>query len=61
MFGPTLGLSSWLQDLSPFTHTPKVPAASLSVPPLLVLALVATAVAVAGFVAIRRRALVLPA
>ena len=61
MFGPGLGLPRWVQDLSPFTHVPMLPAAELTPAPLAVLSLVAVTLAVAGTVALRRRDLVLPA
>ncbi len=61
MFGTTLGLPQWLQDLSPFTHVPKVPAATLTAAPLGGLLAVCALLAVVGVVAIRRRDLVLPA
>lgn len=61
MFGPTLGLPQWVQDLSPFTHVPKVPATSLTALPPLLLTTVALVLAVVGTVAIRRRTLTLPA
>jgi ABC-2 type transport system permease protein len=61
MFGPSLDLPTWLQDLSPFTHTPKVPATDPAVTPLLTLLLVGGALVAAGTVAVRRRALLLPA
>ena len=60
MFGPALGLPGWLQDLSPFTHTPKVPAADPEWVPILVLLGTALAVGVLGFLGLRRRSLVLP-
>jgi ABC-2 type transport system permease protein len=61
MFGPTLGLPQWSQDLSPFTHIPKAPALDVTPTPLIVLASICVALAVAGIVAIRRRNLILPA
>ncbi len=61
MFGPTLGLPHWAQDLSPFTHIPKAPATDVTAAPLLILASICVALAVAGVVAIRRRNLILPA
>jgi ABC-2 type transport system permease protein len=61
MFGPGLGLPRWVQDLSPFTHTPKVPALELSVAPLLVLSVVCLGIGVAGVLALRRRDTLLPA
>jgi ABC-2 type transport system permease protein len=61
MFGPGLDLPGWLQDLSPFTHVPNVPATDLEVAPLLALTGVAVIVAGAGLVAVRRRHLLLPA
>jgi ABC-2 type transport system permease protein len=59
LFGTTLGMPQWVQNLSPFTHVPEVPAASVTVAPLLLLAGVWLALAVAGVVATRRRDLVL--
>jgi ABC-2 type transport system permease protein len=61
MFGPTLGLPQWSQDLSPFTHIPKAPALDVTAAPLIFLASICVALAVAGIVAIRRRNLILPA
>ncbi len=61
MFGPSLGLPQWAQDLSPFTHVPKVPAVDVDAVPLLALTAVGIALAAAGIVAIRRRDLLLPA
>jgi ABC-2 type transport system permease protein len=61
LFGPGLGLPGWVQDLSPFTHVPKAPAAAVTAPPLLVLMGGCCALAVVGLLAFRRRDLVLPA
>ena len=33
MFGPTLGLPQWAQDLSPFTNIPKAPATDVTAAP----------------------------
>jgi ABC-2 type transport system permease protein len=61
MFGPSLGLPTWVQDLSPFTHSPKAPAVAVTAAPLLALTGVGVALALAGLTALRRRNLVLPA
>ncbi|MBD3926232.1 ABC antibiotics transporter [Nocardioides cavernae] len=61
MFGPSLGLPSWVVDLSPFSHVPNAPAVDISQGPLLGLGLVAALLAAAGVVVLRRRNLVLPA
>lgn len=61
MFGPTLRLPQWAQDLSPFTHIPKVPATSLTSLPLLALAGITVALLAAAIAAARRRNLLLPA
>jgi len=61
MFGPGLGLPDWVQDLSPFTHVPMLPAADLSLAPLAVLSVVAVALAATGTAAFRHRDLALPA
>ena len=45
-----------MMDLSPFTHTPKVPGvADVSTLPLIVLSLLAAALVVSGVVGFRRR------
>lgn len=54
-FGPLLKTPDWLNDLSPFTHVPEVPAADLTILPLAVLSLVAVALGAAGLVGLRRR------
>ena len=61
LFGPSLGLPLWAQDLSPFTHVPKAPAAAVTAAPLLLLVGTGLALAATGIVALRRRDLSLPA
>jgi ABC-2 type transport system permease protein len=61
MFGPSLGLPSWLLDLSPFTHVPNAPAVELSVAPVLGLSMACLLLASAAVLLLRRRDLVLPA
>ena len=53
--GPILEVPQWVLNLSPFTHTPKLPGSSWSVVPLLVLVGVALAIAVVGIIGVRRR------
>jgi ABC-2 type transport system permease protein len=55
LFGPTLRLAQWFQDVSPFTHVPKLPGGSGSTVPLAWLALIALALAAAGLALLRRR------
>ena len=62
MFGATtLQLPQWMQNLSPFTHIPKAPAADVTIVPIVSLLTIAAILAVAGLVAFRRRNLPLPA
>jgi ABC-2 type transport system permease protein len=61
MFAPGLNLPQWAQNLSPFTHIPKVPATAVTVAPLVVLTGICLALALTGLAAIRRRDLILPA
>lgn len=55
MFGQLLDLPSWLQDVSPFQHVPRYPAADLELLPLVVLLLVALALTALGLAGLRRR------
>ena len=62
MFGAaTLQLPTWAQNLSPFTHTPRLPAAEVDALPILALMAVGAALIVAGLAWFRRRDLGLPA
>jgi ABC-2 type transport system permease protein len=61
MFGPSLGLPTWLLDLSPFTHVPNAPAVALTFAPMLGLGLICLVLAAAGVLLLRRRNLALPA
>jgi ABC-2 type transport system permease protein len=61
MFGPSLGLPVWVQDLSPFTHVPNAPAVPVSAGPLVVLTLVCVLLAGGAVLVLRRRNLALPA
>jgi putative exporter of polyketide antibiotics len=56
----TLQLPSWVQDISPFTHTPKLPAAELSGVPVVALVAIAAALVAAGLATFRHRNLILP-
>ncbi|TDD30502.1 polyketide antibiotic transporter [Kribbella turkmenica] len=55
MFGALLELPGWVTDLSPFAHTTALPLADLPVAPLVVLAVLATILALAGGTGFRRR------
>jgi ABC-2 type transport system permease protein len=66
LLGPLFGaatfqLPEWTQNLSPFTHTPKLPGADVTAVPAGALIAVAAALAAAGLAAFRRRDLALPA
>jgi ABC-2 type transport system permease protein len=55
LLGPTLRFSQSVQDISPFTHVPKLPGGTVSAVPLTWLAAIAVALAMAGLVGLRRR------
>jgi ABC-2 type transport system permease protein len=55
LFGPALTLPQWLQDISPFTHVPKLPGGAVTAAPFGWLALAALALAVAGLAGLRHR------
>jgi ABC-2 type transport system permease protein len=61
LFGPTLKLPRWAQDLSPFTHLPKAPAVPVTAAPILALIAVVAALTLTGLVSLRHRNLALPA
>lgn len=55
LLGPTLRLTHWIMDVSPFTHLPKLPGGTVHALPLVCLGLVAVALTGAGLVGLRRR------
>jgi ABC-2 type transport system permease protein len=55
LFGPTLQLSHWVLDVSPFTHAPRLPGGPVSAAPLLWLCAAALAATAAGLAGLRRR------
>ena len=55
LFGPTLQLAQWVQDISPFTHLPKLPGGAVTAAPLAWLSAVAVVLATAGLAGLRRR------
>jgi len=55
LFGPNLGLPQWVLDISPFTHSPRAPAAQVSVLAVVALVAVSVALVAAGIAAFRRR------
>jgi ABC-2 type transport system permease protein len=61
LFGATLGVPAWGQDLSPFTHVPKVPAVPFDAAPVTGLVVAMTVFASVGLARLRHRDLVLPA
>ena len=61
LFGAaTLQSPQWMQDLSPFTHVPKLPAAEVTALPMVGLLALSTFLAAVALVAYRRRNLILP-
>jgi len=54
-FGESLDLPEWVSALSPFEHTPLVPAAELTTYPLLIMGAIAAALTCIGVVGLRRR------
>ena len=54
-FGALLELPQWLLNISPFSHTPFVPATNVDVVPLLILGAIAITLSCAGLAAFRRR------
>ncbi|MFF5078530.1 ABC transporter permease [Actinoplanes sp. NPDC000266] len=55
LFADSFDLPGWSRQASPFTHTPQVPRAELTIAPLLVTVLLAAALVVAGLAGLRRR------
>lgn len=53
--GAVLQLPRWLQDLSPFERVPQLPAASLTLLPLLVISAIAAGLTLAGLGGLQRR------
>jgi ABC-2 type transport system permease protein len=53
--GTVLRIPSWVRDLSPFEHSPQLPAAELTALPLVVLAAIAVALTVTGVTGFRHR------
>jgi ABC-2 type transport system permease protein len=53
--GTVLGLPRWLSDLSPFERVPQLPAASLTLLPLVVMSGVAAGLTFIGLTGLRRR------
>src|SRR5262249_33658248 len=53
--GPLLRVTQPVMDLSPFTHTPKLPGVDVTYVPFVVLTAVAVALAVVGLAGFRRR------
>jgi ABC-2 type transport system permease protein len=53
--GAVLGLPRWLEDLSPFEHVPQLPAASLTLLPLVAMSAVAAGLTLIGLTGLRRR------
>jgi ABC-2 type transport system permease protein len=58
MFGVLLDLPQWVMDLSPFQHTPAVPADAFELVPVVALLVVAAALTAIGLTAFRSRDLV---
>ncbi|HXR27044.1 MAG TPA: hypothetical protein VN771_04215, partial [Candidatus Baltobacteraceae bacterium] len=53
--GAVLDLPGWLQDLSPFQQVPRLPAASLTLLPLVAMSAIAAGLTLLGLLSLRRR------
>lgn len=56
--GAILEFPQWVMNISPFSHTPPTPAASVTLKPLLIQSIVALGLFVIGFILFRRRDLI---
>lgn len=54
-FGAMFKLNKWVQDVSPFHHTPQLPGGTFTATPLIWLLLVSAALVLAGLLGMRRR------
>lgn len=55
LFGDLLDLPGAARDVSPYEHTPQYPAQDMAWPPLIALVAVAAAIALIGYIGVRRR------
>ena len=55
VLGPAFNLSQAVLDISPFTHTPKLPGGALTAAPLVWLTALLLALVAAGLAGLRRR------
>ncbi len=55
LIGPAVRLTQGVQDISPFTHVPKLPGGTVSATPVVWLSVAAVALAAAGLAGLRRR------
>ena len=55
LFGPVLRLAQPVQDISPFTHVPKLPGGTVTAAPLAALTVIAAGLAAVGLAGLRRR------
>ncbi|HUA40479.1 MAG TPA: ABC transporter permease [Streptosporangiaceae bacterium] len=55
VFGQALQWPAWMMDLSPFSHTPKLPGAAVSAAPLLWMCGIALVLGIVGLIGLRRR------
>jgi len=53
--GPLMNMPDWVQKISPFAHTPKIPVEAMSWTPEVVLTVIAVVLVVGAFVGYRRR------
>jgi ABC-2 type transport system permease protein len=53
--GPVLNAPEWMMDVSPFSHTPRLPGGTVEATPLVALTLIAAALVVVGLTSFRRR------
>jgi ABC-2 type transport system permease protein len=59
ILGTSLNLPEWMMNLSPFQHTPALPAEDLTIAPLLIMGALAAVLIFIGFASFRRRDLTL--
>jgi ABC-2 type transport system permease protein len=53
--GEVLKLPHWIIELSPFQHTPRLPAAAITIAPLVTMLAIAATLTATGVIAFRRR------